>query len=79
MKKAKEAIVRRQPGRPGRDEPDGALLLLREAQTAFASSGFNATTLRGIAAAAGVDHTLVIHHFGSKESLWRAVIERLAD
>jgi AcrR family transcriptional regulator len=78
MKKAKEAIVRRQPGRPGRDEPDGALLLLREAQTAFASSGFNATTLRGIAAAAGVDHTLVIHHFGSKESLWSAVIERLA-
>jgi AcrR family transcriptional regulator len=78
MRKAKDAIVRRQPGRPGRDEPDGALLLLREAQTAFARSGYNATTLRGIAAAAGVDHTLVIHHFGSKESLWSAVIERLA-
>ena len=79
MRQAKEAIVRRQPGRPGRDEPDGALLLLREAQTAFARSGYNATTLRGIAAAAGVDHTLVIHHFSSKESLWSAVIERLAD
>jgi AcrR family transcriptional regulator len=55
------------------------LVLLREAQNAFANSGFSATTLRGIAAAAGVNHTLVIHHFGSKESLWDAVIERLAD
>ena len=72
-------ILHRQPGGPGRSELDGALVLLREAQNAFASSGFSATTLRGIAAAAGVNHTLVIHHFGSKESLWGAVIERLAE
>jgi AcrR family transcriptional regulator len=79
MKKPRKVILHRQPGRPGRSELDGALVLLREAQNAFASSGFSATTLRGIAAAAGVNHTLVIHHFGSKESLWGAVIERLAE
>lgn len=74
-KKSRRPIVRRQPGRPGKDEPDGALLLLRAAQSAFASHGFKAATLRRIAADAGVDPALVIHHFGSKEALWEAVID----
>jgi hypothetical protein len=72
MKKAKEVVVRRQYRRLGRGEPDVALLLLWEAKTSFPSSGFNATIIRGIDAAASVDHTLVIHHLGSRESLWKA-------
>src|SRR6516165_12299457 len=78
MKKTSKIVRRRQPGRPGREELDGALLLLQAAETSFASLGFRATTIRGIAEAAGVNHTLVIHHFGSKAALWKAVMKRLA-
>jgi AcrR family transcriptional regulator len=76
--KSRKTRVRRLPGRPGKDEPDGALLLRKSAQTVFANHGFKAATLRKIAASAGVDPALVIHRFGSKEALWNAVIERQA-
>ena len=71
-------VERRGPGRPGKDRPNGALLLLKAGQSAFARHGFEGASLRGIAAAAGVDPALAAHHFGSKEALWEAVIERLA-
>jgi TetR/AcrR family transcriptional regulator len=71
-------VKRRGPGRPGKDRPGGALLLLRAGQSAFARHGFEGASLRGIAAAAGVDPALTAHHFGSKEALWEAVIERFA-
>jgi len=41
----------------------------------FPSCGFTGTTVRRIAADAGVSPGLVIHHFGSKESLRRACDE----
>ena len=69
----------RLPGRPGKDEVDGALLLLRAAEAAFARSGFQSATIRGIAREAGVNHALISHHFGSKEALWAAVMDRLAN
>jgi AcrR family transcriptional regulator len=71
-------VKRRGPGRPGKDSPHGALLLLKAGQSAFAQHGFEGASLRGIAAAAGVDPALAAHHFGSKQALWEAVIERLA-
>jgi TetR/AcrR family transcriptional regulator len=71
-------VKRRSPGRPGKDRPNGALLLLQAGQSAFARHGFEGASLRGIAAAAGVDPALAAHHFGSKEALWEAVIERFA-
>jgi AcrR family transcriptional regulator len=71
-------VKRRGPGRPGKDRPNGALLLLRAGQSAFARHGFEGASLRGIAAAAGVDPALAAHHFGSKEALWEAVIDRFA-
>ena len=75
----KKKAKRRGPGRPGNDRPNGALLLLRAGQSAFARHGFEGASLRGIAAAAGVDPALASHHFGSKEALWKAVIERFGD
>jgi AcrR family transcriptional regulator len=43
---------------------------IREAALAqFAEHGFERTTIRGIAAAAGVSPGLVRHHFGSKQAL----------
>jgi AcrR family transcriptional regulator len=53
--------------------------LLRHARIAFAKSGYEATSVREIAKASGVDPALVAHHFGSKESLWMAVVDRIAD
>jgi AcrR family transcriptional regulator len=53
--------------------------LLRAGQSAFSRYGYEGASLRGIAAEANVDPALVAHHFGSKEALWKAVIERLAD
>jgi TetR/AcrR family transcriptional regulator len=74
----KRNIKRQGPGRPSKDRPNGALLLLKAGQSAFARHGFEGASLRGIAAAAGVDPALAAHHFGSKEALWEAVIDRFA-
>jgi AcrR family transcriptional regulator len=54
------------------------LLLLQAAKSAFARDGFKVATLRRNAAAAGVNHALAVHRFGSKEALWAAVIEQQA-
>src|SRR5262245_43830769 len=43
----------------------------------FAEQGFARTTIRGIAATAGVSPGLVRHHFGSKEALRDAVDEHV--
>lgn len=40
------------------------------AQRLFAERGYDATSVRAIAAEAGVDPALVIRHFGSKEALF---------
>jgi len=40
----------------------------------FFSAGYDRTTIRAVAAAAGVDAGLVMHYFGSKQELYRRVI-----
>jgi AcrR family transcriptional regulator len=53
---------------------------IREAAIAlFGDRGFRATTVRAIAERADVSAALVVHHFGSKDGLRRAVDEHLAD
>ena len=44
----------------------------------FGAEGVAATSLRSVAAAAGVSPGLVVHHFGSKQGLVRAVDEAVA-
>jgi AcrR family transcriptional regulator len=41
----------------------------------FGERGFDGTTIRGVAAAAGVDPALVHHYFGSKQRLFVAAME----
>ncbi len=53
--------------------------ILEAAGREFAARGFRATSLREIAAAAGTTHGLIRHHFGTKEDLWRAVVEDFLD
>lgn len=48
--------------------------ILSAARKAFAAKGFEAANVRDIAADAGVTHTLIRYHFGSKEKLWREVV-----
>lgn len=49
--------------------------ILDAARTLFAERGFAGTSIRGVAAAAGVDPALVHHYFGTKEGLFRAVLD----
>ena len=48
--------------------------ILAAAREQFASDGYDGTTVRGIAAAAGVDPALVRHYFGGKEHLFVEVL-----
>ena len=47
--------------------------ILDAAARLFVASGYERTTIRGVASAAGVDPGLVIHYFGSKQQLFRQV------
>lgn len=50
--------------------------LLSAAAVAFARAGFEGASTHAIAKAAGVPQGLVRHHFGSKDGLWCAVVDR---
>ena len=56
--------------RPG--TPDTRDAILAVARRQFATRGYEATSLRGIAADAKVDPALLIHYFGTKEGLFTA-------
>ncbi|MQY22720.1 TetR/AcrR family transcriptional regulator [Nocardia macrotermitis] len=49
--------------------------ILDAAARAFFADGYERTTIRGIASAAGVESGLVMHYFGSKQELFRRVLE----
>ena len=63
--------------RPG--TPDTRAAILGTARTSFADKGFAGTTIRGVAAAAGVDAALVHHYFGTKDDLFVAALELPVD
>jgi AcrR family transcriptional regulator len=49
--------------------------ILAAARAAFGELGFEAATIRGMAARAGVDPALVHHYFGTKQQLFVAAME----
>lgn len=53
--------------------------ILDAARFAFSEKGFDATTVREIAAMAGVDPAMINHHFGSKEKLFLATLDAPVD
>jgi len=66
------AIARR--GKRLRRTPEEARrLILETAQALIASTGPEGLRLQDIAAAAGISHPLILHHFGSREGLVRAL------
>jgi AcrR family transcriptional regulator len=53
--------------------------LLQVGRSAFASRGYEATALDDIAQKAGVTKPILYEHFGSKEGLYAAIVEREMD
>ena len=49
--------------------------ILDAAARIFLTAGYDRTTIRAVASAAGVDAGLVMHYFGSKQGLYRRVID----
>ena len=58
----------------GTQEPDARERLLAAAMEHVATHGVGDLSLRGLAAALGTSHRMLIYHFGSKEGLVEAVI-----
>ena len=50
--------------------------IVDEAMTVFATRGFHNLSMRQIAEAVGVSHTLLRHHFGTKDAILQAVLAR---
>ncbi|MFF4566090.1 TetR family transcriptional regulator [Streptomyces sp. NPDC001435] len=66
----------RRRGRPPRTESaDTRDRILAAAREEFSERGYEKTSVRGIAKAAGVDSALVHHYFGTKEQMFEAAIE----
>jgi AcrR family transcriptional regulator len=64
---------RRRPGRPP-GTSDTRDRILEVARNMFARNGIDKTSIRSIAAGAGVDAALVHHYFGTKQQLFAAAI-----
>ena len=64
---------RRRPGRPA-GSSDTRDRILASARELFARNGIGNTSIRAVAAAAGVDSALVHHYFGTKERLFAAAV-----
>jgi len=71
---AEQARAGRRSGDTGTREA-----ILAAARAAFAERGYDGATMRGIAAAAGVDAALLHHYHGTKEQLFAAAMELPVD
>jgi AcrR family transcriptional regulator len=65
--------------RSGRDAAVTRRALVRAARRRFATDGYRATTVRAIAADAGVNVALINRYFVSKEGLFEACMARTSD
>jgi TetR/AcrR family transcriptional regulator, repressor for neighboring sulfatase len=66
-------------GKRRRRTPEEARrLILEAAQALIARTGPEGLRLQDIAAAAGISHPLILHHFGSREGLVRALTRQAA-
>lgn len=79
MNASPDATAPRRRGRPSRTQTEAAPAtrdrILDAAREEFSERGYEKTSVRGIAKAAGVDSALVHHYFGTKEQVFEAAIE----
>jgi AcrR family transcriptional regulator len=64
----------KRPGRPA-GTTDARERILIAARDLFAANGFDKTSIRSIATAAGVDSALVHHYFGTKQQLFTTAVQ----
>ncbi|MFJ6085997.1 TetR family transcriptional regulator [Streptomyces sp. NPDC092369] len=69
-----EATSRRRGRRPNTESADTRDRILTVAREEFSARGYDKTSVRAIAKAAGVDSALVHHYFGTKEQVFEAAI-----
>ena len=74
---ARLPVVKEQASTRGRrpGAPDTRAEILASARSLFAARGFPGTSVRAVAAGAGVDPALVHHYFGTKDDLFVAALE----
>nr|WP_042188835.1 TetR family transcriptional regulator [Kibdelosporangium sp. MJ126-NF4]CEL18486.1 Transcriptional regulator, TetR family [Kibdelosporangium sp. MJ126-NF4]CTQ97970.1 Transcriptional regulator, TetR family [Kibdelosporangium sp. MJ126-NF4] len=69
------------PGRPGRwrSGAESKQRILDTARSLFGQHGYGGTTVRAVAAQAGVDPAMVFYFFGTKQGLFAAAVDMSAD
>jgi AcrR family transcriptional regulator len=72
---APDPTARRRGRRTRTESADTRDRILTVAREEFSERGYEKTSVRGIAKAAGVDSALVHHYFGTKEQVFEAAIE----
>ncbi|MEU1273364.1 TetR family transcriptional regulator [Streptomyces sp. NPDC005799] len=70
-----DTASRRRGRRPRTESADTRDRILAVAREEFSERGYDKTSVRGIAKAAGVDSALVHHYFGTKEQIFAEAIE----
>jgi AcrR family transcriptional regulator len=68
-----QEAIRRRGRRPAGEDTRQAIV--DAARTEFATRGYEGTTMRGVARAAGVDARLVHHYFDGKDEVFAAAME----
>lgn len=71
-----DSIERAAGRRPAAEAQQTRTAILTAALRLFADRGFDAVSLRDIATEANVTHGLIRHHFGAKDRVWQAVVDR---
>lgn len=68
---------RKQGRRSAQDAEKTKCEIMRVATDLFCELGYERVSLRNISEKAGVSHSLIRHHFGSKEQIWYAISDGL--
>jgi TetR/AcrR family transcriptional regulator len=64
---------------PTPPKADSRARIIAAAREAFSTMGFEGASLRGVAKEANVQHQLATYYFKTKEELWMAVMDELAN
>lgn len=65
--------------RPKIDNHKTAEIILQSAKENFLQKGFEGTSINDVADGAQINKSLIYHHFGNKENLWKAVKDRIIE
>lgn len=68
---------RKQGRRSAQDAEKTKCEIMKVATELFCELGYERVSLRNISEKAGVSHSLIRHHFGSKEKIWYAISDSL--